>query len=279
MTLNSIINITRLNKPIGILLLLWPTYWALWLSAQGMPSIKNIIIFTLGVILMRSAGCVINDLADRRFDGLVTRTKDRPLIVGSLSSHQAIKIFTILIFLSFLLVLNTNTLTIKMSFIALFLASLYPFMKRHTHLPQLVLGAAFSWSIPMAFSAETNSLPSFLWALYIINLLWTVAYDTMYAMVDREDDIQIGVKSTAILFGRYDTVFIVLLHTSIVIGLLLFGVKFHAGWAYYCGITLVSLGLLYLSFIIRNKTPKACFQAFKFSHWIGFVIWLSFIVI
>lgn len=196
--------LTRFNKPIGSYLLLWPTLWALWIAADGVPPLSLLIIFIAGVFITRSAGCVINDYADRHIDGHVKRTAERPLALGLISSKEALMLFAGLMLLAFVLVLFTNRMTIWMSFGALALASLYPFMKRHTHLPQVVLGAAFGWAIPMAFTAVDETLPLVAWLIFLAKLLWTVAYDTMYAMVDRDDDIKIGVKSTAILFGKQD---------------------------------------------------------------------------
>ncbi len=187
---SAYLQLIRFDRPIGTLLLLWPTLWALWLASAGMPSLKLLLIFSLGTFLMRSAGCAVNDLADRKLDGAVERTRERPLVVGSVSVQEAVALCAGLALAAFVLVLFTNTLTILLSFAGAALAACYPFMKRHTHLPQVVLGAAFSWSIPMAFAAATDTLPATLWLLFIANLLWTVAYDTEYAMVDREDDLK-----------------------------------------------------------------------------------------
>ena len=199
--IRDFVQLTRLDRPIGIYLLLWPTLWALWIAAEGVPSLKNLLIFVLGVVLMRSAGCVINDFADRNFDGHVARTKNRPLATGRISPKEALLFFAVLVLLSFGLVLCTNATTVWLSFGALGVAALYPFMKRYTYYPQAVLGAAFSWGMPMAFTAETGELPAAAWLLFVANVIWTVGYDTYYAMADREDDLKIGVKSTAILFG------------------------------------------------------------------------------
>ena len=205
------IALLRLDRPVGTLLLLWPTLWALWLAAEGTPRLDNLLVFTLGVVVMRSAGCVINDFADRNFDAHVQRTANRPLATGQLSSHHALLAFAVLLVLALALVLTRNLLTIQLSVAALLLATTYPFMKRFTQLPQLVLGAAFGWAIPMAFAAEINQLPPVCWWLFAANLAWTVAYDTLYAMVDRDDDERIGIKSTARLFGRRDLPAIALL--------------------------------------------------------------------
>lgn len=202
------VQLTRMDKPIGIYLLLWPTLWALWIAGEGSPSIANLVIFVLGVVLTRAGGCVINDWADRKVDGHVKRTEQRPLVSGKISSKEALVFFAVLMSVSFLLVLCTNAPTILLSLGGLALAFSYPFMKRYTYYPQVVLGAAFSWGMPMAFTAETGHLPAAAWLLYIANLLWTVGYDTYYAMTDRDDDLRIGVKSTAILFGDADRVII-----------------------------------------------------------------------
>ena len=270
--------LTRLDKPVGIYLLLWPTLWALWLGAEGMPSIANLFIFVLGVILMRSAGCVINDFADRKVDGHVERTKERPLITGDVTSKQALILFFSLLVVSFLLVLMTNTLTIQLSFAGAALAAIYPFMKRYTHLPQVFLGAAFSWSIPMAFAAEANALSSHIWLIYIANLCWTVAYDTMYAMVDREDDLKIGVKSTAILFGEADKVIISILQIIAVACLLLLANQLNFGVGFYLFLLPAIAVLAYTTWSIRNRDRASCFKAFKQNHWFGLFVFLAFVV-
>ena len=226
------LQLIRFDKPIGTLLLLWPTLCALWLAAEGMPEPKLLAIFLLGTFLTRSAGCIINDLADRHVDGAVQRTSNRPLVIGTVSEKEALTLFIVLMLLAFALVLFTNALTIQLSLVAVILASSYPFMKRYTHLPQVVLGAAFSWGIPMAFAAQTGALPPALWLLYCANLLWTVAYDTEYAMVDRDDDILIGVKSSAILFGRHDRLIVGLLQVLTLCTLWLTGQQFGLGWPY-----------------------------------------------
>jgi len=266
------IELMRLDKPIGIYLLLWPTLWALWVAAEGLPDFSVLVIFVLGVILMRSAGCVINDYADRKVDGHVKRTSERPLITGAVSSKQALTLFASLVFASFILVLFTNQLTILLSAGGLALASVYPFMKRHTHLPQVVLGAAFSWAIPMAFAAQAEALPKYLWLIYIANLSWTVAYDTMYAMVDRDDDIKIGVKSTAILFGDADKFMIGVLHGIAIFCLFLLGSELALNAFYYLGLAIASGIMIYLHIKIKDRSREACFDAFRQSHWIGISI-------
>lgn len=276
--INPYIALMRLDKPIGILLLLWPTYWAIWLAAEQLPDWSIVVIFTLGVILMRSAGCVINDYADRNLDAHVKRTKDRPLATGAVSAKQALTLFTGLIFLAAVLVLFTNTKTILMAFVALGLATLYPFMKRYTHFPQIILGAAFSWSIPMAFTASDAPLSSITWLLYGANLCWTVAYDTFYAMVDRDDDVQVGIKSTAVFFGRYDLLAITLLHiaTLIMIGLVLVQLQLSLGsvLAFFAA----CLFSIYLIWCARDRQREHCFKAFRQSHWIGILILASLVL-
>lgn len=272
------VELMRLDKPIGIYLLLWPTLWALWVAAEGIPDFSVLIIFVLGVVLMRSAGCVINDYADRKVDGHVKRTSERPLITGAVTSKQALTLFAGLVLSSFILVLFTNQLTIMLSVGGLALAAIYPFMKRHTHLPQVVLGAAFSWAIPMAFAAQADELPKYLWLIYIANLSWTVAYDTMYAMVDRDDDIKIGVKSTAILFGDADKFMIGLLHAIAIFCLFLLGSELALNAFYYLGLTIASAIMIYLHIKIKDGSREACFDAFRQSHWVGMVVLIGIIL-
>lgn len=269
--------ITRIDRPVGSYLLLWPTLWALWAAAEGVPSIANLIIFTLGVFLMRSAGCVINDYADRKVDGHVKRTCDRPLATGALTPKAALMGFAALLVVAFLLVLLTNSLTIMLSFGGVALAALYPFMKRHTHLPQLFLGAAFSWAIPMAFAAEANELPAHLWLFYAANLCWTVAYDTYYAMVDRDDDVKIGVKSTAILFGDLDLQIIGLLQLMNAAFLFLAGQQFEFGWPYYVALLAGMAFMGWQLWSARDRSREACFKVFLQSHWYGLIILVGII--
>lgn len=269
------LKLARLDKPIGIFLVLWPTLWALWLAAEGMPSLKVLLIFVAGVVLMRSAGCVINDFADRNIDGHVERTKERPLAKGSVSTKGALIFFASLCLIAFLLVLQTNSLTIYLSFGALALASAYPFMKRYTYLPQVVLGAAFAWSVPMAYAAETNELPKIIWLIYIATLLWTVAYDTMYAMVDREDDIKIGVKSTAILFGKSDRAIIAFLQVLVVLTLSMIGDQLGLGQYYFLGVVGAAVLFVYQQHLIRLRDREDCFKAFLNNNWVGAVVFLG----
>lgn len=259
----------RLDKPIGTLLLLWPTLWALLLAGEGSPSLHVSLVFVAGVFLMRSAGCVINDFADRNFDGHVTRTQQRPLVTGRVTPRQALGLFAVLVTASFLLVLTLNRLTILLSLMALVLAAMYPFMKRVTHLPQFVLGAAFSWAIPMAFAAQTGDVPTVAWLLFLANLLWTVAYDTFYAMVDRDDDLQIGIKSTAVLFGRYDRLVIALLQFATL------ALLFSVGWLtalsvwYFLGIAVAAGLFLHQQWLAKDREPQSCFQAFISNNRVG----------
>ena len=272
------IQLTRMDKPIGIYLLLWPTLWALWVAAKGVPSLGNLLIFVLGVVLTRAAGCVINDFADRKVDGHVKRTEQRPMASGKISSKEALVFFALLMGVSFLLVLCTNAPTIWLSFGALALAASYPFMKRYTYYPQVVLGAAFSWGIPMAFTAETGSLPAAAWLLYIANLLWTVAYDTYYAMTDREDDLQIGVKSTAILFGDADRVIILSLQGLALGCLLLAGSHFELGGWFHLGLLAAAGCFVWEFWYTRDRDPQRCFKAFLHNHWAGLAIFVGIVL-
>jgi 4-hydroxybenzoate polyprenyltransferase len=266
------IDLTRFNRPVGSYLLLWPTLCALWIAAEGIPDTKLIIIFVLGVFLTRSAGCVINDFADRKIDAHVKRTSQRPLATGRISSKEALILFAVLMLLAFSLVLFTNKMTILMSFGGLFLASLYPFMKRHTHLPQVVLGAAFGWAIPMAFTAVNESIPTIAWLIYIAKILWTVAYDTMYAMVDRDDDLKIGVKSTAILFGDLDKIIIGALQLLTLIILFLVGQQLNFSWSFYTGLAVAAILFIYQQILIKDRERDLCFKAFLNNHYAGLAV-------
>lgn len=260
------IRLMRADKPIGTWLLLWPTLWALWIAAEGVPSPALLIIFVLGVFLTRSAGCVINDYADRHIDGHVKRTAERPLATGKVSEKEAIALFLGLMLTAFVLVLFTNTLTVLMSFVGIALAFCYPFMKRYTHLPQVVLGAAFGWAIPMAFTATTDSLPLIAWLLYLAKILWTVAYDTQYAMVDRDDDLKIGVKSTAILFGNADKLIVALLQGSALVLLALVGLILQMSFWYYWGLIAAVGFFIWQHYLIRHRERDPCFRAFLNNH-------------
>jgi len=262
----------RVDRPIGTYLVLWPTLWALWLAAEGVPDWHVLLIFILGTFLMRSAGCVINDYADRKIDSHVSRTKLRPFAQGLVSEKEALILFASLCLLAFVLVLFTNQLTVLLSFGAVLLAATYPFMKRYTHLPQLALGAAFAWGIPMAFAAQTASLPPALWLIYIGVLIWTVCYDTFYAMVDREDDLKIGVKSTAILFGDDDITITAMLQVCVIIVMLMVGVRFGMSFIYYASLIAASGLFIYQQRLIRYRLRDDCFKAFLNNNWVGAVI-------
>ena len=266
----------RLDRPIGIYLLLWPTLWALWIASNGQPPLQLVIIFVVGVVLMRSAGCAINDYADRAIDPHVERTRNRPLAAGNISAQEALIVCAILCLIAFLLVLQLNTKTIILSLGAVLLALTYPFMKRIHSLPQAHLGAAFAWGIPMAFTAMTNEWPPLLaWVLFTASLCWTVAYDTMYAMSDREDDLKIGVKSSAIFFGHYDKLAIGLLQLLTLALLVWVGQLAHLGIIYYLGL-MVAAGLaLYEQYLIKDRERFACFQAFLHSNWFGMAVFLG----
>ncbi|WP_397455378.1 4-hydroxybenzoate octaprenyltransferase [Pseudomonas versuta] len=272
------IQLTRMDKPIGIYLLLWPTLWALWVAAKGVPSLSNLLIFVFGVILTRAGGCVINDFADRKVDGHVKRTEQRPLVSGKISSKEALVFFALLMGISFLLVLCTNAPTIWLSFGGLALAASYPFMKRYTYYPQVVLGAAFSWGMPMAFTAETGSLPAAAWLLYIANLLWTVGYDTYYAMTDREDDLKIGVKSTAILFGDADRMIILTLQGLALGCLLLASTHFELGGWFHLGLLVAAGCFVWEFWYTRDRDPQRCFKAFLHNHWAGLAIFVGIVL-
>lgn len=268
----------RIDKPIGSLLLLWPTLWALWLSGMQMPPLNVLLVFVLGVFFMRAAGCVVNDFADRNIDGHVKRTRGRPLPSGAVTSTEAKVLFAVLVLISFALVLTMNRLTIWLSFGGLALAWMYPFMKRHTHLPQVVLGAAFGWSIPMGWAAVSGSVPLNGWLLFLANICWTVAYDTQYAMVDRDDDLKIGVKSTAILFGRFDNLINGLLQFAALCLLALVGWRSGLGGVFYAAL-LVAAGLFaYQHKLTAGRERERCFKAFLNNNWVGFVLFVGVVL-
>ena len=273
--MNAYIRLMRLNKPIGAYLLLWPTYWALFLSAKGWPDIDLLIIFTLGVLVMRSAGCVINDYADRNIDQNIARTKDRPLITGEVSPKSALRLFVFLLIIAFGLVLLTNALTIKLSLIALALATLYPFTKRWTHLPQVVLGVAFGMSVPMAFSAQTGSITLSAGWIFLATILWTLIYDTFYAMADRDEDIKIGVKSTAILFEKYDQIFITLLQILLIIVFVVIGNLFDLGPIYYFSLVIILIFMIYHQFLMKKRQKELFFKAFLNNNFIGMTAFIG----
>lgn len=270
--------LTRVDRPIGTYLLLWPTLWALWLAAEGLPDLYVLVVFILGAILMRAAGCAINDFADRNIDGHVARTVNRPLATGAVSPREALAVAVVLALAAFALVLTLNPLTVYLSFGAVFLAALYPFAKRFTHLPQIFLGAAFSWAAPMAFAAQTGSVPPLAWLVFIVNLVWTVAYDTMYAMADREDDLKIGVRSTAILFGEHDRVMVGLLQGMTLLGLVMIGLQFALGMWFYLSVVAAAAFFAWQQFLIVDRAPGLCFRAFLNNAWVGLVVLLGLIV-
>ncbi|EJD6081276.1 4-hydroxybenzoate octaprenyltransferase [Providencia huaxiensis] len=268
----------RIDRPIGSLLLLWPTYWALWIAAQSTPSLHLLIVFTAGVFFMRAAGCVINDFADRHFDGHVERTKHRPLPSGDVTEREAKILFAGLVGFSFLLVLTLNSMTIWLSIAGLALAWVYPFVKRVSHLPQVVLGAAFGWSIPMSFSAVNEALPLVCWLLFLVNIIWSVIYDTQYAMVDRDDDLKIGVKSTAILFGQYDKLIIGLLQLLMVGLLVVVGSLAGLGITYYLSLALVAGLFIYQQQLMVNRERAPCFKAFMNNNFVGLILFIGIMV-
>lgn len=270
--------LTRMDRPIGALLLLWPTWWALWLAAGDFPPWKPLVIFTLGVFAMRAAGCAINDYADRKLDPQVERTAGRPIASGRVTPREALIVFAVLLAFAFVLVLFTNRLTIELSFAGAALAAIYPFTKRWTYLPQVVLGAAFGWSIPMAFAAVAGSVPPVGWLLFIGNILWSVIYDTEYAMVDREDDLKVGAKSTAILFGDADLPILGMLMGTFLLTMFFIGQRAALGWPYWLGL-LVAAGLFgYQHWLIRDRIRDACLAAFRHNNWLGLAVWIGIVL-
>ena len=268
----------RFDKPIGIFILLWPTLWALWVASEGRPSFHVLLVFIFGVVLMRAAGCIINDYADREFDPHVERTRQRPIASGKVKPKEALILFCVLSLVAFLLVLTLNSMTIKLSFIGVFLAASYPFMKRYTNLPQLVLGAAFSWGILMAFTAQAETIPRPALLLFVANVIWAIAYDTQYAMVDREFDIEIGVKSTAVLFGDMDKYFIALLQIMFVVSMWLAGQQLELGSAYYLSLLFACVLLAYQQYLIKDRLPDLCLKAFLNNNWVGAVIFVGVVL-
>lgn len=268
----------RWHRPVGILLLLWPTLWALWIAGHGKPDILLVSIFVVGAIIMRSAGCVINDIADRNFDGFVARTKDRPLANKKISMTAAVTLLICLCLCAFILVLFLNRLTILLAIIALLTTLIYPFMKRYIHVPQLILGIAFAWSVPMAFAAQTNSLPAICWLIFLIAVVWPVMYDTLYAMTDREDDLKIGIKSTAILFGNLDRFILAVLQLMLILLFILLGEILKLRFWYYTGIVCAAIFFIYQQYLIKDRNPKKCFQAFLNNQWVGLIIFLGLLI-
>ena len=268
----------RLDKPIGILLLLWPTLWALWIASRGKPDWITVLIFLTGTVLMRSAGCVLNDIADRKYDGLVERTKNRPLAIGEVSVKEAYLLAAGLSLLAFCLVLLFNKTTILLSFAALFLAATYPYTKRFLAIPQAYLGVAFGFGIPMAFAAVNDYIPPLAWLLLIVNIFWAIAYDTQYAMVDRDDDSKIGIKSSAIYFGKYDVI-VVMACYAVMVGLLAYiGQLMGYGQYYYAGLISAFLMILWEYKLIQKRFKAECFKAFLFNNWIGFAVFVGLVL-
>ncbi|MCP5300147.1 MAG: 4-hydroxybenzoate octaprenyltransferase [Chromatiaceae bacterium] len=265
----------RADRPIGIYLLLWPALWALWIAADGIPPLWTLLVFVLGTALMRSAGCAINDFADREFDGRVERTAQRPLATGAVKPREAVVVFAVLALLAFALVLTLNGRTIAHSFIAVALAATYPFTKRYTHVPQLVLGVAFGWAVPMAFTALQGQVPAVAWILFAATVVWALIYDTMYAMVDRDDDLKIGVKSTAILFGRYDRGIIALLQLCMLLLLWRAGEMAARGALYDTGLLGAAALFVFQQWLIRGRGRAACFRAFLNNHYVGMVVFVG----
>lgn len=270
--------LTRLDSPIGIYLLLWPMLWALWFAAKGVPNLDVLFIFVLGTILTRSAGCAINDYADRDFDGHVERTQTRPLATGVLKPSEALLVAGALMLIAFILVLFTNTLTIAMSFAALLLAFTYPFAKRYTYLPQVILGAAFGFAIPMAFASQTNAVPHTAWWLFGTAVLWSVAYDTLYAIADRPDDLKIGVKSSAILFGKYDLTIVGIIQCVVLISLAFIGQHYDRGIVYFTGLIAASGFVIYQLWIARDRESTKCVQAFLNNSWLGMTVFIGLVI-
>lgn len=273
--INAYERLMRLDKPIGILLLLWPTLWALWLAGEGHPHWLIVWIFIMGTVLMRSAGCIMNDIADRRFDGHVERTRNRPLVNGEVSLLEAYLLAAGLSLSAFMLVLYLNKMTIALSFLALFLAITYPLTKRFLTIPQAYLGVAFGFGIPMAFAALTDSIPGVAWVLLLANIFWAVAYDTEYAMVDREDDLKIGIRSSAILFGRFDVRAVMICYTATLLLLVLVGLMLKLAWPYYIGLLLAVVLVSYHYSLVRTRERQACFKAFMHNNWLGGVIFVG----
>lgn len=276
--LREYIRLTRLDRPIGIYLLLWPMLWAIWISGDGRPEPLVLVVFIAGTVLMRSAGCAINDYADRHFDPHVERTKQRPLAAGTITPKEALAIFVTLSLIAFVLVLLMNRLTILLAVPAALLAGSYPFMKRYTYLPQAYLGVAYGWGVPMAFAAQTGTVPQAAWLIFFATVVWALAYDTMYAITDRADDLKIGVKSSAILFGRFDRLIIGLLQLLVLALLVLAGLSFSLGSYYYLGLAAASVFFIYEQYLIRDRDPKLSFRAFLNNHYFGMTVFIGLAV-
>jgi 4-hydroxybenzoate polyprenyltransferase len=270
--------LARFDRPIGILILLWPALWALWVASDGRPDLLVLTVICLGVVLMRAAGCVINDYADRDFDPHVERTSQRPIAAGKVTPKEALIVFIVLCLCAFGLVLLLNIYTIMLSFIAAFLAASYPFMKRYTYLPQAYLGIAFGWAVPMSFSAQINSIPAVAWVMYLAVVLWALVYDTMYAMVDKDDDLKIGIKSTAILFGDYDRHIMAILQLLIIGLLLTLGQMKQLSWSYYGGVLVAAGFSVYQQKLIYHREKAQCFKAFLNNNWFGVAVFVGLVI-
>ncbi|NOZ55091.1 MAG: 4-hydroxybenzoate octaprenyltransferase [Gammaproteobacteria bacterium] len=268
----------RFDKPIGFFLLLWPTLWALWIAGSGYPDTFVTLVFVIGVILMRAAGCIINDYADRNIDIKVSRTQFRPLATGKIKPKQALVLCSVICLLAFVLVLTMNWLTVLLSFVAVLLAIIYPFMKRYTYMPQAFLGLAFGWAVPMAFAAQSGILPQSSWLLLTATVLWTTAYDSMYAMVDKEDDLRIGVKSTVILFGEADTLIIGAIQVMFLLTMVIIGTKLEMSWYYYGGLLAAAGFATYQQYLIRDRDPEQCMKAFQNNTWLGASIFFGIVI-
>lgn len=262
----------RLDKPIGILLLLWPTLWALLIAGHGKPDLAIVLVFVTGTVLMRSAGCVLNDIADHQYDGLVERTQFRPLATRQIGRKEALGLAAALSLIAFYLVCQLNVLTIKLSLVALFLAASYPYTKRFFAMPQAYLGLAFGFGIPMAFAAINNHIPTVAWILLLANIFWAIAYDTEYAMVDREDDLKIGINSSAITFGKYDVTAVMICYALTLMLLVYAGMRLHFGWFYYAGLALAGVVSIYHYRLIKQRDRAHCFKAFLGNNWFGFAV-------
>jgi len=270
-----LVALTRLDRPIGIYLLMWPMLWAFWIAANGIPHLPTLLIFIIGTVLTRSAGCAINDYADRDFDGHVERTAHRPLASGTLTGGDALATTAILMGLAFLLVLLTNKLTVMLSVVAVLLAMIYPYCKRYTHFPQVVLGAAFAWAVPMAFAAQTGSVPASGWWLFLSAVVWATAYDTLYAMADRADDLKIGIKSTAVFLGRYDLLAVAILHAIVILLLAYTGMVNERSWIFFLGLVCGCALIAHQLWISRYRDPHACLRAFLNNNWLGMCIFIA----
>jgi len=269
------VRLARFDRPIGNFLLLWPMLWALWIAAEGFPDPLVLIVFLLGVVVMRAAGCVINDYADRNFDGSVKRTKNRPLALREISPRNALLFFAVLCLVAFGLVLLMNRLTILLSVVGVLLAATYPFAKRYTYLPQVHLGAAFGWAIPMAYAAQSNAVPPMAWLIFIAAVVWATIYDSQYAMVDRDDDLKIGIKSTAILFGEQDRLIIGILQGIMLLCLLLIGINADLSAVYYASVLVAALMFVYQQYLTRDRSREGCFQAFLNNNYLGGIVFLG----